>query len=280
MPRSFLCQQCGKPVSTKNTKQKYCNQACYHKSRQKRVIKHCEQCGKEMVLVPKDAKKRRFCSYSCNNKSRAKTPETKPIPCPTCGKLFTPNRTKPETFCSFECYKKSAKRNQLRTCKHCKGQFFPAHSTIKFCSRYCMRTYSIAKNHVTKRCKHCAKKFMSRKSTNQIYCSVKCRATDINVFGPNNPNWRGGIEYNPGPYWEDSAKEARKRDNYICQLCGAKQTYPALDVHHIIPLRDFDGDLESAHQLDNLITLCRSCHNKVEGDNTFMPPSKKVVCQV
>lgn len=40
--------------------------------------------------------------------------------------------------------------------------------------------------------------------------------------------------------------------------------HPKLDVHHIIPVRDFNGDMESAHDFDNLITLCRSCHKYVE----------------
>jgi hypothetical protein len=69
-----------------------------------------------------------------------------------------------------------------------------------------------------------------------------------------NPNWKGGISYNPYPEdWTDILKRAiRKRDNYTCQICGKE---PAICVHHI------DYDKENCN-LDNLITLCSSCHMK------------------
>lgn len=50
----------------------------------------------------------------------------------------------------------------------------------------------------------------------------------------------------------DAKKECRKRDNYICQICGKE----GLDAHHI----DFD---ETNNSQDNLICLCRSCHERV-----------------
>jgi len=38
------------------------------------------------------------------------------------------------------------------------------------------------------------------------------------------------------------------------------------DVHHIKPFRTFDEPTE-AHDLDNLIALCRSCHRNAEEGN-------------
>jgi 5-methylcytosine-specific restriction endonuclease McrA len=35
------------------------------------------------------------------------------------------------------------------------------------------------------------------------------------------------------------------------------------DVHHRTPVRSFDIP-EDAHSLDNVVTLCRSCHRNVE----------------
>lgn len=47
------------------------------------------------------------------------------------------------------------------------------------------------------------------------------------------------------------------RDNYSCRRCGKKQKL--LHIHHIIPyLKSFDNSL------NNLITLCPSCHRRVE----------------
>jgi 5-methylcytosine-specific restriction endonuclease McrA len=62
---------------------------------------------------------------------------------------------------------------------------------------------------------------------------------------------------------------ARKRDNFTCQRCGitTEETGKSLDVHHIKPYREFNGDHKSAHHLDNLITLCNSCHQIVEWES-------------
>ena len=56
--------------------------------------------------------------------------------------------------------------------------------------------------------------------------------------------------------WKKLAQEIRKRDKFICQYCGE---YPSTDVHHIIPRR-----IKINNSSDNLITLCGSCHRKVE----------------
>lgn len=46
------------------------------------------------------------------------------------------------------------------------------------------------------------------------------------------------------------------RDGYRCQRCGAKTT---LQVHHIRPI--YKG---GTHHPNNLITLCKRCHQIVE----------------
>lgn len=49
-----------------------------------------------------------------------------------------------------------------------------------------------------------------------------------------------------------------KRDNYVCQNCKGKSKDNRLHVHHII----FRCNGGADHQ-DNLITLCKTCHNKL-----------------
>jgi len=52
-----------------------------------------------------------------------------------------------------------------------------------------------------------------------------------------------------------------KRDNYTCQRCGVtmEETGNPHHIHHIVPfLISFDNSL------NNLITLCPSCHRKIE----------------
>jgi group I intron endonuclease len=82
--------------------------------------------------------------------------------------------------------------------------------------------------------------------------------------GKKNPNYKGGIsskEFKDAfgiepEEWKKIAQEVRKRDKFICQLCGKKN---ATDVHHIIPRR-----VKIDNSSENLITLCRSCHAKAE----------------
>ncbi len=68
---------------------------------------------------------------------------------------------------------------------------------------------------------------------------------------------------NYGPTWPRQRDLARARDGYRCQICGTPETDKAHHVHHKIPFRMFDTP-EQANQLANLITVCNSCHRKIE----------------
>jgi len=73
----------------------------------------------------------------------------------------------------------------------------------------------------------------------------------------NNPNWQGGKSFELyGMDWTETLKNlVRKRDNYICRLCGEPQENIAYDVHHI------DYNKKNCNPI-NLITLCHNCHVK------------------
>lgn len=67
-----------------------------------------------------------------------------------------------------------------------------------------------------------------------------------------------------GPAWPRIRDAVRRRDGYRCQVCGQPESGPRQhDVHHKIPFRAFPSAAE-ANRLENLITLCPSCHRKVE----------------
>lgn len=68
---------------------------------------------------------------------------------------------------------------------------------------------------------------------------------------------------NYGPGWSQIRDRVRARDKYTCQVCGAVETDRQHDVHHKVPFRAFTSFVE-ANRLDNLTTLCPSCHHKVE----------------
>lgn len=66
-----------------------------------------------------------------------------------------------------------------------------------------------------------------------------------------------------GPNWLKQRDLARARDGYRCQICGEPEGDKAHNVHHKIPFRMFES-IEQANHIANLITLCNSCHRKVE----------------
>ena len=68
---------------------------------------------------------------------------------------------------------------------------------------------------------------------------------------------------NYGPNWIQIRDRVRARDRYTCQVCGAVEAYRQHDVHHKVPFRAFTSFVE-ANRLENLTTLCPSCHRKVE----------------
>jgi len=76
-----------------------------------------------------------------------------------------------------------------------------------------------------------------------------------------------------GPNWEQQRNRARSRDGHRCRHCSApERPSRAHHVHHIQPFRTFgyvrgenDKYLE-ANRLENLVTLCPSCHRRVEVD--------------
>ncbi|MCJ7432762.1 MAG: DUF1998 domain-containing protein, partial [Anaerolineales bacterium] len=71
-----------------------------------------------------------------------------------------------------------------------------------------------------------------------------------------------------GPDWPKVRERIRARDGFKCQVCGAPETARQHDVHHKTPFRSFvrdgSGDPSQANRLENLTTLCSSCHRKVE----------------
>lgn len=83
--------------------------------------------------------------------------------------------------------------------------------------------------------------------------------------GEDNPRWLGGHPEYYGSQWPEKREEIRDRDGDVCQRCGDTMAELGIapDVHHIIPVREFD-DPNDAHTKENMIQLCKSCHRYVE----------------
>jgi DEAD/DEAH box helicase domain-containing protein len=78
-----------------------------------------------------------------------------------------------------------------------------------------------------------------------------------------NKNLWGSDPNRYGANWTAQRDSARQRDSYTCQNCGRPEDDRAHHVHHKIPFRAFDT-FQEANRLDNLVTLCPTCHLRAE----------------
>lgn len=62
-------------------------------------------------------------------------------------------------------------------------------------------------------------------------------------------------QYLRSPEWKELRQKRIQRDNYQCVICGSAKN---LDVHHISYIH-----MGESGEIDDLITLCRSCHQKI-----------------
>lgn len=83
--------------------------------------------------------------------------------------------------------------------------------------------------------------------------------------GPRSRNWIGGHKKYRGPGWQTQRKLCLQRDGYKCRDCGRtnaeelKDLKRQLSAHHLVPY-----EVGKDSSLENLITVCQSCHMKRE----------------
>lgn len=266
------CEICGKKFIPKPYKaNKFCGAKCYHIAQRKGLYKWqtdkriknryiCSYCGKEVIAVKR--KKR--------NGEEAE-----------------------HIFCNRMCYDNFRRLNSDRICKYCGKHFLAlnAHKNAQFCDDNCRRSYFAQKT--IRYCANCGQSFYPwtfDRLTGSIIldsevttCSKKCRVEykrkreigrrekiSLAFTGEKHPNWQGGKNQYRGENWKHQRFLAKKRDNYICQCCGITQRQAVkkygsgLEVHHKIPYVFFGDDYFAANDLSNLVSLCRSCHQKTE----------------
>lgn len=192
------------------------------------------------------------------------------VACSQCKKeiiVFNSRLHKKNHFCDRDCYLKFHKSGFTINCVTCGNELYlPKYREGKknyYCSFKCRRT---AQEYT---CDWCGIKFKRRgKNINdKNFCSKKCMGKWQSEYkqGENSNSWLGGWKKYYGANWTQQKNLARKRDNFTCQLCGGKELNKAFDVHHKIPFRKYGKEkYKEANRLDNLITLCNSCHSKIE----------------
>ncbi len=121
------------------------------------------------------------------------------------------------------------------------------------------------------RCEQCGKPFgvptwFARGEVRLRFCGKACRDAWTSVL-PDDPNrlvLTGRPEYRGGN-WKVQTALARERDGFRCRNCGVTEETLGrqLDVHHKTPVRLF-ASAAAANRLDNLISVCPSCHKRIE----------------
>lgn len=232
----------------------------------------CEGCDKEFERSRPSKNKRNFCTRSCwyswrsANKSVHSSSSKQSVQCTQCDTpiLRHPYRAKRSKnhFCNAQCYNKWKVSNYV-------GENSPRWQggDIQVQCSFCEKTIERAANTI--------------KRNKNSFCSRECVSAwrSLNITGDAHPLWKGGWIHYRGPNWNQQREKARKRDGYKCQKCNItqKKLGKELDVHHIVPFREFgyipneNENYRQANRLINLITLCPTCHTKAEFGKIAIP---------
>lgn len=272
----YNCLTCDKQTkAVKGKSNKFCSIDCYrvmqrsgaYKKGSSRIHK-CTNCGNTVVGVSKNKKRDGsqcdyiFCNRDCYDIYRSKIKAEIKGVCLNCNteitKTMTSNRN--PKYCGNIC-KLEHKKSKDRHCVSC-GVWF---SSLKWNSS---AGRLVADN-------------------NRKTCSYQCQIQHIKTnqgrkekiskafSGANHPNWQGGSSYLDnrgfrGSNWKLIRSKVIERDNFKCLHCGMgqdehKKKYGCdFNVNHKIPFYQFGGKTELANRLNNLETLCKSCHTKAD----------------
>lgn len=170
-------------------------------------------------------------------------------------------------------------------CPHCKREFPAAHVRQKYCSRSCTSLANVGnenrRRHLlilnerqraaqpSKECVICGTLFkaapskLKGKNTCSKSCSRVRRSTT--QIGMLSHRWRGGKtdakkRFRNSSVYKHWRGQVFERDNYTCQMCGARGG--RLAAHHIIT---FESRRDLALEVRNGIALCWGCHGGIHG---------------
>jgi len=248
----------------------FCGKECANNFQAKDGLDtECAECGENVHIPPSQVKevsgyeqKNHFCDKECESsfKSREWVDENHPswdggrerLYCNECGDEYyvKPAKVDESIYCSRKCsYNSESKEKQEYNCAACGKVVKKMSHSVRGENTTCS--------------KKCFKEFMSSISK-----------------GEDNPQWQGGRFEYYGPNWPEQREKTLERDNYQCQECDMTrdkhyQNYDEdLHVHHKVPRRQVIDEeeptieeFELANSLDNLVTVCKSCHRKLESGN-------------
>lgn len=140
------------------------------------------------------------------------------------------------------------------------------------------------KEKISVSCENCGKEKevypyrLKENKNGRFFCDNSCQGIwwSNNLSGEDHPLYEGASEWSTkfGAMWHKKRDKCLKRDGYMCVVCRTRhdehiEEYGfGLDVHHIIPRRKFYKDeslsIDEANNMENLVSLCREHHSKLE----------------
>ena len=187
---------------------------------------------------------------------------TADLECPVCGDEFQRHKSKVDrakhaNVCSRECLYEGR--------------------SLGIIGREVEGGYDVSPTVIEKECNNCKEQFTVEKTQkDQRHCSRECflETHSERMAGDNNPAYIDGSSFdkrcNRGPHWKRERKAVYERDGYTCRRCGVKcisrSDYNGDNGGKIIQAHHIDGfESPKDNALDNLVTLCATCHGEVEG---------------
>lgn len=189
------------------------------------------------------------------------------VKCQVCNKEFTtyPSRIKKGAgkFCSRECFISTYTNKVECTCKNC-GKTYSVAKSQKgkdYCSKECMEEhfYKTGKweGKVKVLCQNCGREV--KRYGGGKFCSHKCYWESMKL--PEDELKKRQLKRLHYYRFGGNREKCLERDNHTCTACGSTEN---LVVHHIdgtgyksVGFKNMNNDL------DNLQTLCESCHNSL-----------------
>ena len=161
---------------------------------------------------------------------------------------------------------------------------------LLFCSPRCFHRHRWGGGRSTRiKCFGCRRRvsvqlWQVRRRNGRVFHSKACfnQWRSINLSGANSAAWKGGKSWSyTGSGWKRARAAARARDHDTCRCCLHRwqEGERRFDVHH---LREFESfrDPFAANVLDNLVTLCRTCHGKFNPNYRGKRPEIKALSVV
>lgn len=269
--------------------------SCMEPSSDAKSVLICDHCADEFERYTyRIGDGNNFCSKECRVDFQQSQVDY--YPCSNCGDdVAVPDCQKGEIdgyeiknhFCDKECESEYKQTNWVGEdhpswdggleeviCNECGGEYKVKPSEVhitKYCSMKCKRD-AWESEPVENECPICGDTFFMKPHRANVTCSDECRERYMSEMhsGEKNPSWQGGEIGYYGPGWFDRREEVIERDEEECQVCSMDRKMHQrvkdsdLNVHHIIPIRKFDGNFQSANSLNNLVTLCSNCHVTLE----------------